>query len=253
MLHIEGENMANYKMIIQYEGTRFNGWQKQGNTKNTIQEKIEAVLSQVSGEAIEITGSGRTDAGAHAYGQVANFHMKNTLDEGEILSFLNKNLPDDIAVLSVERVSDRFHSRLNAKRKTYIYRIWNSEISSVFDRRLMYTSTEALDIEEMKKAASHFLGIHDFKSFCSNKRYKKSTVREIYSVEIEKTGDEVCFVFCGNGFLYNMVRIMAGTIVQVGEGKINANQIPSMLEAKDREAAGVTLPAQGLTLVKVEY
>ncbi|MPN07184.1 tRNA pseudouridine synthase A [bioreactor metagenome] len=173
--------------------------------------------------------------------------------EGEILSFLNKNLPDDIAVSSVERVDDRFHSRLNAKRKTYIYRIWNSEISSVFDRRLMYTSTEALDIEEMKRAAEYFLGSHNFKSFCSNKRYKKSTVREIYSIEVKKIGDEVRLTFCGNGFLYNMVRIMAGTIVQVGEGKINANQIPSMLEAKDREVAGVTLPAQGLTLVKVEY
>lgn len=245
--------MANYKMIIKYEGTRFNGWQKQGNTKNTIQEKIEAVLSQMTGEAIEIAGSGRTDAGAHAYGQVANFHMKNTMAESDILSFVNKNLPDDIAVSSVERVSDRFHSRLNAKRKTYIYRIWNSEVSSVFDRRLMYTSTENMNIDEMKKAAEYFLGSHDFKSFCSNKRYKKSTVREIYSIEVKKIGDEVRLTFCGNGFLYNMVRIMAGTIVQVGEGKIKANQIPTMLEAKDREAAGVTLPAQGLTLVNVEY
>ncbi|MDD3570667.1 MAG: tRNA pseudouridine(38-40) synthase TruA [Lachnospiraceae bacterium] len=245
--------MANYKMIIQYEGAHFNGWQRQGNTKNTIQEKIETVLSQFTGEPIEIAGSGRTDAGAHAYGQVANFHTGKEIVEKDIISFVNKNLPNDIAVLSVERVSDRFHSRLNAKRKTYIYRIWNSEISSVFDRRLMYTSTESLDIEEMRKAASLFLGTHDFKSFCSNKRYKKSTVREIYSAEVKKTGYEIRLTFCGNGFLYNMVRIMAGTIVQVGEGKIKANQIPSMLEAKDREAAGVTLPAQGLTLVKVEY
>ncbi|HCT65435.1 MAG TPA: tRNA pseudouridine(38-40) synthase TruA [Lachnospiraceae bacterium] len=245
--------MANYKMIIKYEGTRFNGWQKQGNTKNTIQEKIEAVLSEMTGEAIEISGSGRTDAGAHAYGQVANFRMKNEIAESNILSFVNKNLPQDIAVSSVERVNDRFHSRLNAKRKTYIYRIWNSEVSSVFDRRLMYTSTETMDIEEMKKAASQFLGSHDFKSFCSNKRYKKSTVREIYSIDVKKIGDEVRLTFCGNGFLYNMVRIMAGTIVQVGEGKIKSTQIPAMLEAKDRELSGVTLPAQGLTLLNVEY
>ena len=245
--------MANYKMIIKYEGTRYNGWQRQGNTKNTIQEKIETVLSQMAGEEIEIAGSGRTDAGAHAYGQVANFHMKKQMDEKEIQSFANKNLPDDIAILSVERVDDRFHSRLNAKRKTYVYRVWNSEVSSVFERRLMYTSTETLNINEMKKATEHFVGRHDFKSFCSNKRYKKSTEREIYSIQIQKVGDEVRITFCGNGFLYNMVRIMAGTIVQVGEGKIEQSAIPGMIQARDRAAAGVTLPPQGLILVQVEY
>lgn len=245
--------MANYKMIIKYEGTRFNGWQKQGNTRNTIQEKIETVLSQMAGEKIEIIGSGRTDAGAHAYGQVANFHMRKLMAEGEILAFVNRNLPDDIAIVSVEKVNDRFHSRLNAKEKTYIYRIWNSEVSSVFERRLLYTSVEKLNTDEMEAAAKYFLGRHDFRSFCSNKRYKKSTEREIYSIELEKIGHEVRLTFCGNGFLYNMVRIMAGTIVQVGEGKIRADQIPSIFAAKDREAAGVTLPAQGLALVRVVY
>lgn len=243
----------NYKLTIQYAGTRYDGWQRQGNTDNTIQGKLEAVLSRLFGVPIEIIGSGRTDAGAHAYGQVANFHVPIDMPETEILEYINQYLPKDIAVSRVEKVDDRFHSRFNVKRKTYQYRIWNSYISNVFEKGLLYEVTDPLDIDKMKEAALYFIGEHDFKAFCTNQRMKKSTVRTIYEVNIEELEPEIRITITGNGFLYNMVRIMVGTLIEIGMGEKNPSDIPAMLAGKDRRNAGFTAPPGGLMLMEVEY
>lgn len=245
--------MPNYKMTISYDGTKYYGWQKQGNTRNTVQGLLEFVLEKILDQKVEVMGSGRTDAGVHAKGQVANFHLDKSLDVDKFLIKLNKSLPKDVAVLDFQLVDDRFHSRLNAKKKTYEYRIWNSDISNVFEGRYIFQSGAYADIKKMKEAGEIFLGTHDFMGFCSNKRYKKSTLRTIYSVDISKIGNEIKISICGNGFLYNMVRIMAGTILQVGEGKIAPQDINEMFELKDRQNSGITLPANGLTLISVEY
>ena len=245
--------MQNYKMLIAYDGTKYNGWQKQGNTRNTIQGLLEFVLYKVLNEEVQVFGSGRTDAGAHAKGQIANFHYRDDLNCEEFLNRLNKNLPKDIAILSFEKAEEKFHSRLKAKEKVYEYRIWNSAISDVFRERYMFQYSEKLDIIKMKEIADCFIGTHDFLGFCSNKRYKKSTVRTIYSVDIEQMGNEVLITFCGNGFLYNMVRILTGTIFLAGQGKIDASEVLDIFQNRDREKAGLTLPAKGLTLKEVRY
>lgn len=243
----------NYKLLIQYDGSRYDGWQKQGNTDNTIQGKLEHVLSRMTDETIEIHGAGRTDAGVHALGQVANFHTKKKYSAEEILIYMNQYLPDDIAVCQVENVPERFHARLNATGKVYVYTVRNSIVPDVFARKQEYQVESPLDVEAMKKAAQYFVGRHDFKSFCSNKRYKKSTERTIYSCSIEEEGSRIRFVWHGEGFLYNMVRILTGTLIEVGLGMRTPESMSSILEGKNRELAGMTAPAQGLCLMKVEY
>ncbi len=236
----------NYKMILQYEGTRYNGWQRQGNTADTIQGKIEAVLGRMAGESVEIHGSGRTDAGVHASGQVANFYLPaeleipSLLESGkisgmagkgmvgkrsvrmkktdQIRDYLNAYLPEDIAVLSVEEAPERFHSRLNAVKKVYAYRIETGARRNVFLRRTIYGLGQPLDLEAMEQASLLLIGTHDFKSFCGNKKMKKSTVRTIYSIDIRQDfgAGGVTLRFTGNGFLQNMVRILTGTLIEVG-------------------------------------
>ncbi len=245
--------MKNYKMILAYDGGRYNGWQKQGNTDNTIQEKLEKLLSTLADTPIEVYGSGRTDAGTHAKGQVANFHMNWMGTEAELMAKINSHLPEDIAVLSLEEADGRFHSRLSAKAKTYEYTIWNSPIPPVFERKYAFWVPEKLDVDAMKSAANAFVGIHDFKSFCANKRMKKSTVRTIYSIDIQEDGHKIVLSFRGNGFLYQMVRILVGTLVEVGEGKKNVGDLSGILTAENREAAGFTAPSKGLCLREVEY
>jgi len=180
--------MNNYKITIQYDGTRYKGWQGQNSTGLTIQGKIEAVLGQMAGHAVEVIGSGRTDAGVHAKGQVANFHIEEHFTEEKILSYLNHYLPDDIAVIAVEQVDERFHSRYAAKKKTYRYHIHMGEISDVFERKYEYQYEKTLDVERMKEAASYLIGTHDFTSFCGNKKMKKTAVRTIYEIT-ERTID----------------------------------------------------------------
>lgn len=243
----------NYKLTIQYVGTRYDGWQRQGNTDNTIQGKLEAVLSRLFGIPIEIIGSGRTDAGAHAFGQVANFHVPVDMPEQEILEYMNLYLPKDIAVIRVEKVADRFHSRFNVKCKTYQYRIWNSCISNVFEKGFLYEVTDTLNIDRMKEAALYLIGEHDFRAFCSNKRMKKSTVRTIYEINIEELEPEIRITITGDGFLYNMVRIIVGTLIEIGMGEKNPSDVPAMLAGKDRRNAGFTAPPGGLMLMEVEY
>ena len=251
----------NYKLVLQYDGTKLNGWQKQGNTENTIQGKLEAILEKMYGEPIEIHGSGRTDAGVHALGQVANYHVpagtsEETIEEyttDKIKATLNEYLSKDIRVQNVEVVDERFHARLTAKGKTYEYRIDNGEIANVFSRKYTMREEDPLDLEAMRKASVFFLGTHDFKSFCANKKMKKSTVRTITGILIEKKQGIVSIRYTGNGFLYNMVRILTGTLIEVGRGKRKPEEMSEILTALDRGAAGFTAPAQGLYLVEVEY
>ena len=245
--------MYNYKLTIQYDGTRYRGWQVQGNTDQTIQGKVEGVLSRLTGQPVELHGSGRTDAGVHALGQVANVKLPRPFDPSELLRELNRYLPADIGVIAVEPAPERFHARLNAYSKTYRYRIWNSEIPNVLERSYLYPLPEPLDVAAMEQAAADLVGTHDFRSFCGLKRFKKSTIRTITDIIITQHSSEVRLEFTGNGFLMRMVRILAGTLVEVGLGQLAADAIPAVLAAQDRAAAGPALPAQGLALVRVEY
>lgn len=221
--------MRNFKIVLQYEGTRYKGWQKQGkgegdssssaSPENTIQGKLERLLSRIAGKPVEIQGSGRTDAGVHAYGQVANFHMDTDDTPEALMEKINSYLPEDIGVISVEEVPERFHSRLNAKSKTYRYRVLNSAVPHIFERRYVYQVPEHLDMEAMRRAALLLTGSHDFKAFTSAKKGKKSTVRTVDSIQIDRVGEEIHFTFSGNGFLYHMVRILMGTLLEVGTGQ----------------------------------
>lgn len=244
--------MRNVRLDICYDGSRYKGWQRLPNCENTIQGKIEKTLSRILGETIELTGSGRTDAGTHAACQVANFHTNSNMPCESILDQLRRYLPEDIGIYSCRNVSERFHARLNAKTKTYCYRLWNSSAPCVFDRKYVCFDARKLDIERMQKAAEQFLGTHDFSAFCANRNVKKSTVRAIMDFEVFKVDDEIRFVVTGNGFLHHMVRIMVGTLVEIGAGEREIESIPSLFGGK-REDAGVTMPAQGLCLMEVNY
>lgn len=243
----------NIKLTISYDGTKYNGWQKQGNTDNTIQEKLEVLLGKMTGEEIEIHGSGRTDAGVHAKKQVANFHTNSVLSCEEMLEYINEYLPKDIAVHTVEEVEERFHSRLWAEKKTYEYRIINSKISDVFNRKYSLQIAETLDVEKMREAAKLLLGTHDFIGFSSNKRMKKSTVRTLFQIDITESNDIITISYCGDGFLYNMVRILTGTLIEIGLGKRKMESIPLIFEEGKRANAGYTAPARGLFLSNVVY
>ena len=244
--------MKNYKITVQYDGARYNGWQRQGNTQNTIQERFENVLSKMCGEAIEIFASGRTDAGVHAEAQVANFKCDTELSAEEIKEYLNQYLPQDILVTSAIEVDERFHSRLNAVSKTYEYKIATRK-PDVFIRKFVYFADDVPDIEEMRLAAKQIVGTQDFKGFSSVGRTKKSTVRTINYIEIFEEDGIITIRINGSGFLYNMVRIISGTLYEIGTGKLDETIIPEIFETKSREVAGATFPACGLKLIEVFY
>ena len=244
--------MRNLRLDICYDGTRYQGWQRLKGESGTIQGKLEQALSGILGEQVEICGSGRTDAGVHARGQVANFHTESAMPCEVILEQLRRYLPEDIGIYSCREVSPRFHARLNARRKTYEYRIWNSADPCVFRRRYVHILPERLDLQAMEQAAVYFLGEHDFSAFCTNSKMKKSTCRRIDSLDILADGREVVIRVTGDGFLYNMVRILAGTLTEVGLHQRAPDGIPALFGQK-RECAGATLPAKGLCLVEVEY
>ena len=244
--------MRNIRLDICYDGTRYRGWQRLPGKDDTIQGKLETALSRILEEHIEIAGSGRTDAGVHARGQVANFHTESSKAAAEILADLRRYLPEDIGIYSCRDVSPRFHARLNAKEKTYRYRIWNSEAPCVFDRRFVAVMPEEMDVEAMQRAADALVGEHDFSAFCGNPKFKKSTVRYIRSITITRQGDELVLEYTGNGFLHNMVRILTGTLVEVGRGERSADSIPALFGGK-RADAGFLAPAQGLCLMEVYY
>ena len=244
--------MRNLRLDICYDGTRYRGWQRLPGKDDTIQGKLETALSRILGEPIEISGSGRTDAGVHARGQVANFHCESTMAAPEILENLRRYLPEDIGIYSCRDVSERFHARLNAKEKTYCYRVWNSEMPCVFDRRFVAVMPETLDISAMEQAARYLMGQHDFAAFCGNAKMKKSTVRYIRDLTVTRQENEVRITVTGNGFLHNMVRILVGTLVEVGRGEREPDSIPQLFGGK-RAEAGFLAPAQGLCLMEVYY
>ena len=245
----------NYRIVVSYDGTRYNGWQKQKTTEDTIQGKLETLLSRMAGKEVTVQGSGRTDAGVHALAQTANFRMETELSEQELMDAINGYLPEDIAVLSLKTASERFHSRYNAIAKTYEYRLYIGNAKPVMDRKYVWQPEEKPDLERMRTAAAYVLGEHDFKSFCGNKKMKKPTVRRIDRIEVEEIPErqEAVLRFTGNGFLQNMVRILTGRLVECGQGKREPEQMREILEAKDRSAAGMTAPAKGLSLVRVDY
>jgi tRNA pseudouridine38-40 synthase len=244
--------MNNYKMTVQYDGTRYSGWQRQGNTAQTIQYKLEQALGRLLDEPVEVSGSGRTDAGVHALGQVANFKTEKVISCEEFLIRLNGALPEDIAVTSLSLASPRFHARLGAKEKTYRYTVNMSPVQDVFRRRYEYQLPGPLDLAAMEQAANLLLGTHDFRGF-STGHTKKSTVRYLKSIEFVRDGNKLYITFTGNGFLYNMVRILTGTLIEVGQGTRNPDSVLTVFETKDRQLAGYTAPAQGLCLMHVTY
>ncbi len=245
--------MRNIKITIEYDGSRYKGFQRLQDNENTIQGKIEAVLSKMTEEEIEIIGSGRTDMGVHAIGQVANFKTNSDMSIQKIKSYLYEYLPEDIVVRKLEEVEERFHSRYNAESKVYMYKIYNSEMHNPFLRKYSTHIPKNLNIDLMKEASKYLIGEHDFTSFASSKSKKKSNVRTIYSLEIQKNKDIIEIYVHGNGFLYNMVRIIAGALIDVGLKKIKPEDIQTMLENKNRIQASDTAPAKGLYLYKVKY
>jgi len=239
--------MRNIKLTIEYDGKDFNGWQKQP-TKLNIQGTIEQAIKQITGEEVQLDASGRTDAGVHAFGQVANFKTNS-----QFAIAINSKLKRSIVIKKAEEVDERFHSRLNCKKKTYRYVINNTPEGTAIYRNLETHIPQKLNVEKMKEAVKFFEGEHDFKAFKASGTSSKSSVRTIYKAEVRKEGDNIIIELTGNGFLYNMVRIISGTLLDVGLGKIKPEEIPEIIESKDRQRAGRTLPAHGLYLVQVVY
>ena len=244
--------MKNIRLTIEYDGKDFNGWQKQPNKLN-IQGEIERAIEEITGEKVDLIASGRTDAGVHDLAQMANFKTNSNLPVKKYPIALNTKLKKSIRIQKAEEVEEGFHSRYHCKQKTYRYVINNSEQGSSIYRNLEYFVPNKLNVEKMQEAVKYFEGEHDFKAFKASGTSSKSSVRIIYKTKVEKQGDRIIIELTGNGFLYNMVRIIAGTLVEVGLGKIEPNEIPEIIEKGERTRAGKTLPPQGLYLVKVEY
>ena len=245
--------MPNFKLTLCYDGGRYDGWQRQGNSENTIQGKLETLLTRLLEQSVEVAGSGRTDAGVHALGQVCSFRAETDLGCAALLREIRRYLPEDIGAISLEEAEPRFHARLSCREKTYVYRIWNSDEPNVFERRWMLSHPAPLDLDAMRKAAAQLVGEHDFSTFCANRRMKKTAVRNLKRIDIARSGGEIRIALTADGFLYHMVRIIVGTLLEVGEGKREAGEIGAALEARDRMEAGPTVPAQGLTLWQVKY
>ena len=244
--------MRNIKLTIEYDGKDFNGWQKQPNKPN-IQGEIERAIYNITKEEVDLIGSGRTDAGVHALGQVANFKTNSNIPIEKLALAINSQLKNSIIIKKAEEVDERFHSRYNAKHKTYRYIINNSPCGTAIYRNLEYCFPIKLDVAKMQEAAKYFKGEHDFKAFKSSGTSAKNSVRTIYNASVKQEGEKIIIELTGNGFLYNMVRIISGTLLDVGLQKIKPEEIKNIIEEKDRKKAGKTLPAHGLYLVEVKY
>lgn len=245
--------MNNYKIVIQYDGSRYKGWQRLGDSDNTIQRKLEAILKEQFKEDIEVIGTSRTDAGVHALAQVANFKLYEKLDAREIKNIFNRYLPEDISVTEASIVDDRFHARYNAKEKSYLYKVWNKDYTNPFLRKYSMQVAETLDLGKMRIAADKLVGKHDFTAFSTASSKKKSMVRDIASIDIFTEDDMVQIRIKGESFLYNMVRRVVGTLIEIGLGNLKADCIEELLESKIRKATGGIAEARGLFLEKVEY
>ena len=244
--------MRNIKLTIEYDGKRYSGWQRLGDDDKTIQGKIEKVLHQMTNEEIEIIGSGRTDAGVHARGQVASVKLSKLYDTKELKDSLNRYLPEDIRIVKVELAKNGFHARKSAKGKKYEYYIDCREKPDVFSRRYCYHYPEKLDIEAMRDATKYLIGPKNFTSFTDDKECK-DPIRKITNIKIVSSGEKVRITYYGTGFLYHMVRILTGTLLEIGAGKRDASMLPVVIAAEDRSLAGFLAPARGLFLRKVYY
>ena len=242
----------NYKLTVAYDGSRYYGWEHQPD-KPTIQGKLEDVLCRMTDAPVDVIGAGRTDAGVHAKAMTANAVLDTELSPEDIRDYMNRYLPDDICVREVRAASERFHARYKAVGKTYCYTCYVGALKPVFDRKYVLTLDGVPDVAAMQRAAALLVGEHDIKSFCGNPKMKKSTVRLVDRIEIVQKRDYLYLNFHGTGFLQNMVRILVGTLLEVGFGKRPAEQMPAILESRDRTQAGYTVPPQGLCLVKVDY
>lgn len=240
----------NIRITIEYIGTKYAGWQKQSGVK-TVQNEIEDAIGKITKEEVDLYGSGRTDAGVHAYGQVANFHSETSIPADKIKYALNQQLPEDICILESQEVPEEFHARFDAKAKTYLYRIQTGEIKRPFEKNRAYYVRQNLDLCKMQIAAQDLLGEHDFSSFKTEGSSAKNFVRTIYDIQIQQRADIIEIEITGNGFLYNMVRIITGTLIEIGKGR--DYNIREILAAKDREKAGPTAPAHGLYLKTLQY
>lgn len=244
--------MKRFKMIVAYDGTNYNGFARQPNGI-TIQETLEEAISKIVQHEVRTLGAGRTDQGVHAKGQCVTFDSETRVPEEKLARAINSQLPLDISVKSVEEVSMDFQPRFGAKRKTYRYQILNSQVRDPFLYKYSLQYPYKIDIERMQEAANQMVGEHDFACFCSAGSSVKDTVREIYSIEIKKHEDLITVDICGNGFLYNMVRIIIGTLLRVNEGKLSTGDIIKIINGKDRQKAGPTVPPQGLTMLDIIY
>lgn len=243
----------NYKLKISYDGSRYFGWEHQPD-RETIQGKIETVLARmVDKDMVDVIGAGRTDAGVHARAMIANVHLDTPMSPEEIRDYANRYLPDDIVILEVREAADRFHARYKAVGKNYQYTCFDGPVKPVFDRKYYTPLDQELDVEAMQEAAHFLEGKHDYKSFCGNSRMKKSTVRIVDTITVRRRKGYVYLTFHGTGFLQNMVRIMSGTLIEVGLGRKRPEEVGEILEACDRKVAGPTAPAKGLCLLKVDY
>ena len=245
--------MNNFKLTIQYDGGRYKGWQRLGEGENSIQGKIEKVLTEMEGKKVEIIGSSRTDAGVHAIAQIANFKTRAKLVDTEIKRYLNRYLPEDISVIEVVPVPESFHSRYLAKEKTYLYKIWNEEYSNPFMRKFSMHVPQKLDIAEMKRASRYFIGEHDFTAFTNARSKSKSMVRVVTSVDIKEMDGFIDIRIRGEGFLHNMARRIVGTIIDVGLGELEADSVPDIFDSMERNQAGHIADACGLYLERVGY
>ena len=243
----------NFRLTLCYDGTRYRGWQRQGNTGDTIQGKLETLLRRLLGQSIEVHGSGRTDAGVHARGQVCSFRADTDMACPELLEALRQYLPEDIGAIELREAPERFHARLSAREKTYVYRIWNSAAPCVFERKYVWVCRDALDLDAMRTAAGMLCGKHDFAAFSTGKKKGKAATRTLFAVTVEREGGELCLTYTADGFLYNMARILTGTLVEVGRGERPADDMARILQSQSRAEAGFTAPAQGLCLMRVEY
>ena len=244
--------MRRIRLTVAYDGTNYHGWQLQNNGI-TIEAELNRCLTQLLGEQIQVIGASRTDSGVHALGNIAVFDTETRMPADKVSYALNQRLPEDIRIQKSEEVALDWHPRHCESRKTYEYRIYRGEFPMPTKRLYSYFTYHPLNVENMRKAAALLVGEHDFKSFCQTGAQVESTVRTLYTVEIEEQGAEVVIRVCGNGFLYNMVRIIAGTLMEAGWGKRQPEEMKAILEAKSRSAAGPTAPACGLTLMKYEF
>lgn len=244
--------MKNIKLTLEYDGTNFLGWQRQPN-RRTVQGVLEKAIEDLTGEKLNMVPCSRTDSGVHANEFITNFHTNSSIPGEKFIYALNNKLPGDVVITKSEEVNEEFHARYHSKGKTYCYTILNRRVPTAIHRNYSYLVKEDLDVEKMIEGSKYFIGTHDFAAFRSLGGSVKTTVRTIHSLDIKKNEDFISIYVSGSGFLYNMVRIMVGTLIEVGKGKINPSQVKSILESGDRKKAGKVVPPMGLTLMKVFY